>query len=221
MPPSDLNVVLVIRDYALLQGLSFLPLLAFAVASRRRRWLFPLGLTCGVISWWIAVGLLLHRLGGLTDTWRGPDPSHVASFLAADAAIGLTVWYFALAVFGVLYVLGRFLARGGRTAFRTPATIAAVVVYTLAATWGAHAATMGDTFVAPGYTRGGWARIAPGMSRVDVEGILGAPIPEARKSAFASDQGAECWIGHSHSGYYACVWFRDDTVRTRIFWYDE
>ncbi len=78
-----------------------------------------------------------------------------------------------------------------------------------------------DTFVAPGFSWQSWELIRKGMTRADVERLLGPPITEELKPAFARAQFAECWVSNLSVGYFATVWFESGRVTRTQFWYSD
>jgi hypothetical protein len=217
MSSDGLNIADVFRDNAAYHVVLFLPLLVVCAISRRRRWIFPLGLACTVASWVTMILLLLNRLGGITDAWGAGSPHRPGGTFAYTftSLFILMFWLVAAVVGGALYA-----ARQRISALGTVLPISAVLVYAMVATWVMHNATLGSTFVAPGFTRKGWTEVAPGQSRADVELLLGRSLPEREQPSFASDRGWECWISNRSWGYFACISFHDRVVVTKQLWYD-
>jgi hypothetical protein len=223
--PTDLNVAQAVRDSAILQAWLFIPLLVFSAVSGQRRWLLAASFGCTIVSWWILVGLWLHSLGGLIDAWPGrfghPLPQATSFLIIENYMVVALFWMAAILARGVLFVVDRVRrVLPPRPRLETRALLA---LYTALATWFAHGIAMGDTIVAPRFTRAGWARIVAGMSRTDVLRVMGPPISEVDQPAFTRYpyQDIQCWLSNRSTGYFACVSFADHIVTTKKVWYSE
>jgi hypothetical protein len=223
---ADIDLLFLARQEGLIALLAVLPLLTIGTVSRKRKLLLPLGLFCGLGSWITFVMWSTHFLvlGGVSNSWSAPPyrpleigPS-VFAFMENVTVLALTLWLPAGMAYAALHYLAdrRRVIRLGKGL-----AVAAFVGYTLVAAPWAWFYTMEDTFVAPSFTRAGWAGVAPSMDRADVERKLGPPIPESHKPAFARSQGAECWASHLTAGHFACVWFRSDKAERKLLWYSD
>jgi hypothetical protein len=69
-----------------------------------------------------------------------------------------------------------------------------------------------DTRVAERFSLLSWYRVSAGMSREEVEGLLGPPI---ERDAMG---GADVWVKPTYAGFYAAIWFEDGRVTKAQMW---
>lgn len=222
-----LDILFLLRQCGIIAGLTFVPLVAIACLSPRRRWLLPLSLVCGGAAWVVLFAALFSGMNGIA---RGPLPYQPfrvgpSAFALWDILklLSLTLWLPTVVVYGLLRY---FVARRHYGIGRSAVVLSFLIYSILGTTWTwlwlrvaewSHE----DTFAAPGFSWAGWTQVREGMSRADVEAQLGQPIPVAFKPAFAREQGAECWVTNLSAGYFAAVWFQNDRVSRKQFWYSD
>jgi hypothetical protein len=224
MASLGIDVLFLVRQDGAIAALTFLPLLLVGAVSPKRKWLFPLGLSCSLGGWLALVVFSTLTLGMITRPWPAIPyrPLHIGPSVFAlienGVVLGVTLWVPAAVVYiGLRYLAENLVViRLGRSA-----AIAAFLTYTVVATPWAWLVSMEDTFAAPGFTRARWSDVEVGMTRTDVEKVLGPPIRDPHTLSFARDQGADCWVSNFSAGYFACLWFRSDRVERKHVWYSD
>jgi hypothetical protein len=224
MTSSGIDILFLLRQDAAIATLAFLPLFLVGAVSPKRRWLFPVGLSCGFGGWLALVVFSTFTLEKITQSWPTLPyrplqigPSGFALFENA-IVLALTVWTPA----AVAYIGLRYLAENWEAIrLGKGAAITAFLTYTVVATPWAWLLSWETTFVAPGFTRVGWRQIEVGMTRTAVETTLGPPIRDPHAPAFARDQSADCWVSNFSEGHFACLWFRADQVERKLIWYSD
>ncbi len=221
------DVPFLFRQCAVIAGLTFVPPFVVAWILPRRRFLVPLVLICFAV-----VSVLLFYLSYRELDAFHRDPLPYRPFRVGPSwfgvwdifkALALTLWLPTVALYGLT---GWFLARKDRRLYGPPA-LAAFLAYAIIGTgctgfW----LTVGewmheDTFSSSGFSWVGWERVRVGMSRSEVVAVLGPPLSNGFKPAFAQQQGAECWVSNLTAGYFAAVWFHNDTVSDKQFFYSD
>jgi hypothetical protein len=221
------DIGFMLRQCALIAGLAFIPLVAIAALSRRRRWLLPLSLACGGAAWIVLFLTVFQRIDSIRRDSLPYQPFRVGPSIFALwdilLLLGFTVWLPTL----VIYLLARHLVGRRRHSFSPVVVVACFLIYSLVGTaWTWFWLRMAewsheDTFTAPGFSWAAWKLVRPGMTRTEVEAHLGPPISPEFRPAFAQQQGAECWVSNLSAGYFAAVWFESDKVVRKQFWYSD
>lgn len=219
---ADLDVAYLARQVALASSIGVLPLLVFVVASPRRRQLIPAALL-------VVAGLSVA--GSWTCAATSLDLWHEASPYAAPVRIGPSPFALLdLAPFYVVFVwapLGLVLASmWWWHQLRSLAVSLAFCAFT--GLWGgfwqtgvlvAFEHSHEDTIWAARFSTLGWWRVSEGMSRQEVETLIGPPLPAHLQPQFLP--GAEFWVRNGSAGYFGCLAFQNERVVEKRWWYSD
>jgi hypothetical protein len=216
----DPNVTFLLQQCAVLAGLISAPLFVIAAISRRRCSLLLVALACAGAVWLALTGWFVLNVDTSDRSSFSYQPLRIgpSTFQLWDTAwlVSVTLWAPTTIVYGLL----RYLLARDRSQLDRRTVLACFLFYTLVGT----VETWFWLFVSEsylGFTWSGWNWIQAGMSRAEVDGLLGSPIPTPWKPAFAHAQGAECYAGSATGRPATSRRFEHDGVERKHFWYSD
>lgn len=224
---TSFDIPCLVRQSVLVALFPSLPLIVFACIGRRR-WLWWL---CGGASMASILLIFVAFLRCSMRIWHDSslpyEPFKVGpsmySILDALPILALTLWVPVILVLGGVLLLLHFRRR--QTAL--PLAMFSLTIFFAPFgtfwTWGMFDAiefSHEDTVWADGFTMSRWQSVTNGMSRTEVERLLGPPLPNPPNS-FVDEPGetAEWWVRNWSAGYFGVVWFEDRVAKRKHFWY--
>ena len=222
-----------LRQAFLLTAMCLWPLFIFAAISpRRRRVLIVSGIVFLIIGWLLlTLSMIRINVGIWSDSQTPYTPFRVgpSMYSLSELAmfLGLIVWMPSLLVYILIRLIVR---RRQRTDLLPKATFSHIIFF---ATFGLFVGWSSawlleyaheDTIWSSRFTFYGWNQVNPGMTRDDVIALLGQPIPDEIQWGFSdADKGMErlWWVRNWSAGYFAVIWFDEDVVHKKQFWYSD
>lgn len=221
-----------IRQALLLAGLCVGPVLVYAALSAKRRVLAASVGGLFILGWlFLVLSFLQTNLRIWSDSPVPYTPFRAGpstySLLHLAPTLGLFVWLPSLLALTIAHVAVR--RRVGKT-LQTRTAMGITSFFALAGLlWGWFCVTGSefnheDTVWSDGFSFASWAQVEPGMTREQVEHLLGKPFPEP--IMWGQMEGEErweraWWVRNWSAGYFAVVWFDKDRVQRKQFWYSD
>jgi hypothetical protein len=78
-----------------------------------------------------------------------------------------------------------------------------------------------DTQRSAKFTTEQWSKIEPGMARREVHAMIGAPLKKSVKGFADESVLPDMWAYNYSAGYYAAIWFTNDVVAKKLFWFSD
>ena len=172
--------------------------------------------------------LLFDVLYVSSRVWSGSDLPYIP-FRVGPSVFTLRelVWWLAMSLWApslAVYLLLRlWTSRRAPKPYSQTAIVVRLLSYMLlAVTWTTLTLMVAeydheDTVVAEGFSEIRWQQLQPGMSRAEVQGLLGPPL----RGHCQFDQGPECWVSNYSAGHFAGVWFEGDRATRIQRWYSD
>ncbi len=219
---SDLDLSYLVRQLALVSTVALLPLLVFAVVSSLRRHLMPVGALAIVAL--TATGVWICARRSLELWGAGPPAAPPVRIGPSPFAVVDLLAFFALVTWAPLFV-----ALASMWWWRVVRSFRVSLTYcVLGSLWcgfwqtGALLAfehSHEDTQWTDGFGALGWAQVREGMSRSQVEALVGPPLPTSLQPKFLPN--ALFWVRNNSAGYWAALTFRDGVVVEKRWWYSD